>query len=428
MKEGKIPSKAGGLRLSWIHSCLLCPRMTYKIKTLLFSTLYPSSSMPIHGIFVETRLRELLKSDRVETQVVAPVPWFPFKNPRFGEYARMAATPSREQRNGVIVHHPRYPLPPKVGQNLAPFLLAAGALPTVRRLIQSGFDFDLIDAHFWYPDGVAASIIARAVEKPFVCTARGSDITLYRRFSWPKRLLQKSLQQSSASIGVCTDLVEQMIELGADRAKSLTIRNGVDLVRFNPQDPKDARRSLDLRAEDQVLLSVGHLIERKGHHLAIELLKHQHNARLLVVGSGPLRGELEILAHRLGVAERVRFEGQQPNNRLRSYYSAADVLILASSFEGWANVLLEAMACGTPVVATRVNGTPEVVTQPVAGRMADVRDVPSLLGALRDLLAHYPDRNAVRRYAEAFSWEETTRLQCELFQQIKGLVDRSGVQ
>lgn len=401
--------------------------MTNKIKTLLFSTLYPSEARPIHGIFVEARLRELLNIGRVETQVVAPVPWFPFKNSRFGEYARMAATPRHEMRNGVVVHHPRYLLPPKIGQNVAPFLLAAGALPTVGRLIREGFDFDLIDAHFWYPDGVAASIIARVVGKPFVCTARGSDITLYRRFSWPKRLLQKSLQRSSANIGVCTDLVEQMIELGADRAKSLTIRNGVDLVRFSPLDPQAARRSLGLRAEDLVLLSVGHLIERKGHHLAIELLQHQPDACLMVVGSGPLRGELEALAQRLGVAERVRFEGQQPNDRLQTYYSAADVLVLASSFEGWANVLLEAMACGTPVVATRVNGTPEVVTQAVAGRMADVRDVPHLLAALRDLLAHYPDRSAVRHYAEAFSWEETTRLQCELFQQIKDRADRSGV-
>lgn len=401
--------------------------MTQKIKTLLFSTLYPSEARPIHGIFVESRLRELLKSGQVETQVVAPVPWFPFRSPRFGEYARMAATPRQEQRHGVIVHHPRYVLPPKVGQNVAPFLLAAGALPTVRRLIREGFDFDLIDAHFWYPDGVAASIIARVVGKPFVCTARGSDITLYRRFAWPRRLLQKSFQRSFANIGVCTDLVEQMIELGADRAQSLTIRNGVDLARFSPLDPQAARQSLGLRAEDLVLLSVGHLIERKGHHLAIELLLHQPNACLLVVGSGPLRGELEALARRLGVAERVRFEGQQPNERLQTYYSAANVLVLASSFEGWANVLLEAMACGTPVVATRVNGTPEVVTQAVAGRMADVRDVPHLLAALRDLLAHFPDRSAVRRYAEAFSWEETTRLQCELFQQIKDRAARSGV-
>lgn len=406
---------------------LPCLRMTPKIKTLLFSTLYPSETRPIHGIFVEARLRELLQSGRVETQVVAPVPWFPFKSPRFGEYARMAATPRQEQRNGVVVHHPRYPLPPKVGQNVAPFLLAAGALPTVQRLIREGFDFDLIDAHFWYPDGVAASLIARMVGKPFVCTARGSDITLYRQYSWPRQLLQKALQRSSANIGVCTDLVEQMIELGADRSRSLTIRNGVDLARFSPLDPQTARRSLDLRTEGLVLLSVGHLIERKGHHLAIELLQHQPDACLVVVGSGPLREDLEALAQRLGVAERVRFEGQQPNDRLRTYYSAADVLILASSFEGWANVLLEAMACGTPVVATRVNGTPEVVTQAVAGRMADVRDVASLVGALRDLLAHYPERGEVRRYAQAFSWEETTRLQCELFQQIKDRANRSGV-
>jgi len=403
-----------------------CLHMTHKIKTLLFSTLYPSETRPIHGIFVETRLRELLLSGRVETQVVAPVPWFPFRSPRFGDYARMAATPRQEQRNGIVVHHPRYPLPPKVGQNVAPFLLAAGALPTVRRLIRDGFDFDLIDAHFWYPDGVAASLIARLVGKPFVCTARGSDITLYRQFSWPRRLLRKSLQRSSANIGVCTDLVEQMVELGADRSRSLTIRNGVDLARFSPLEPQAARQSLNLRAEGLVLLSVGHLIERKGHHLAIELLQHQPDAILVVVGSGPLREDLEVLAKRLGVAERVRFEGQQPNDRLKTYYSAADVLILASSFEGWANVLLEAMACGTPVVATRVNGTPEVVTQDVAGRMADERSVPSLLAALRELLSRYPERSSVRRYAEAFSWEETTRLQCELFQQIKDRAERSG--
>ncbi len=394
--------------------------MTQKIKTLLLSTLYPSSARPIHGIFVETRLRELLKSGRVETQVVAPVPWFPFTHSRFGEYARMAATPKVEHRNGVTVHHPRYALPPKVGQNIAPFVLAAGALPTLRRLLREGFDFDLIDAHFWYPDGVAASLLSRMLGKPFVCTARGSDITLYRHYAWPRRLLGEALRNAAANIGVCTDLVEQMVALGAEPSRSLTIRNGVDLQRFSPVDRFAARRQLGLEPEGLVLLSVGHLIERKGHHLAIELLVSQPQAMLLVVGSGGMRPELEALAQSLGVASRVRFEGQQPNDLLKSYYSAADVLILASSFEGWANVLLEAMACGTPVVATRVNGTPEVVTQPVAGRMADVRDAHHLSLALQDLLAHYPDRNAVRKYAEGFSWEETTRLQCELFERVAG--------
>ena len=389
--------------------------MSQKIKNLLFSTLYPSSARPVHGIFVETRLRELLKSGRVETQVVAPVPWFPLKHPAFGAWARMAATPAQEFRNGVQVHHPRYMLPPKVGQNIAPYVLAAGAMPTIRKLIRDGFDFDLIDAHFFYPDGVAAAIIARKLGKPFVCTARGSDITLYRQFATPNRLIRKALAESSANIGVCTDLVDQMIELGAEPAKSHTLRNGVDLVRFQVMDRGEARHKLGLPAQGLVLVSVGHLVEVKGHHLVIELLSRLPSAHLAIVGSGPWLGRLQSLVQSFGVQDRVTFAGLQPNERLKTYYSAADAMVLASSREGWANVLLEAMACGTPVVATRVNGTPEVVASPNAGRLADARDVHHLHKALSDLLANYPNQSQVRAYAERFSWEDTTRLQCELF-------------
>ena len=91
------------------------------IRTLLFSTLFPSSARPFHGLFVETRLRELLKSGKVETRVVAPVPWFPLTGARFGAYGKYAATPRYEQRDGVEIHHPRYFLPPKVGMNVAPW-------------------------------------------------------------------------------------------------------------------------------------------------------------------------------------------------------------------------------------------------------------------------------------------------------------------
>lgn len=402
------------------HRAVQANCMSQKIKTLLFSTLYPSSVRPFHGIFVETRLRELLKSRLIETQVVAPVPWFPSSNPRFGEYAKMAATPTAEEHNGLRVHHPRYLLPPKVGQNIAPFVLAAGALPTIRHMIRDGFDFDLIDAHFWYPDGVAASIIARKLGKPFVCTARGSDINVYRQFAVPQRLLKGALQKSAANIGVSTDLVDQMVSLGAPPERSLAIRNGVDLDRFQPMDRTLARKALGERTEGLLLLSVGNLIELKGHHLVISLLRDFAEARLIVVGVGPMRDELEALAASLGVQDRVTFAGRQPNDTLKTYYSAADVLILASRSEGWANVLLESMACGTPVVATRVNGTPEVVASAVAGQLADVRDSSHLAQALHRLLGDRPEQHEVRRYAEGFSWEHTTRLQCELFSRVTG--------
>jgi teichuronic acid biosynthesis glycosyltransferase TuaC len=386
------------------------------VKTLLFSTLYPSSARPGHGLFVETRLRELLKSGRVESRVVAPVPWFPSTHPRFGDYARWAATPLREERHGIAVEHPRYVFPPKIGQNIHPYVLALGALPTLRRLIREGFDFDLIDAHFFYPDGVAALLLSRWLGKPFVCTARGSDINLYRQFAWPRRLLRQTLRASSGNIGVSADLVRQLIELGAPPERCHVMRNGVDLQRFEPLDRQAARQRLGLRETGLQLLSVGHLVELKGHHLAIEMLRSLPEAHLAVVGSGPERGALESLARRLGVQERVCFAGQQPSDALKTWFSAADALVLASSREGWANVLLESMACGTPVVATAVNGTPEVVAEAVAGQLAPQRDAPHLLQALQRLLADYPERAAVRRFAERFSWQETTDAQCRLFE------------
>ncbi|WP_228276542.1 glycosyltransferase family 4 protein [Dechloromonas sp. H13] len=391
--------------------------MPSKIRTLLFSTLYPSSTRPGHGIFVETRLRELQKSGAVETKVVAPVPWFYSTAAKYGDYARMAATPRHEVRNGIEVWHPRYFLPPKVGMNIAPYALALGALPTIRRLQQEGFDFDLIDAHYYYPDGVAAGLLAAHFGKPFVVTARGTDLNLIPQYPFPRRLILSTARKAAASISVCRALSDELAQLGADPARLKVLRNGVDLVRFHPQSPAEARMQIGIEG-DRILLSVGHLVERKGHHLVIGMLPLLPGYRLVIVGDGPERGALENLARQSGVADRVRFTGAVAQAELVSYYSAADVLVLASSREGWANVLLEAMACGTPVVATRIWGTPEVVSSPVAGRLAEERTSASLTAAVSALMADYPDRAEVRRYAESFSWEPTTRGQVELFHQV----------
>ncbi|MBN9422673.1 MAG: glycosyltransferase [Candidatus Accumulibacter sp.] len=397
------------------------------IRTLLFSTLYPSGARPGHGIFVETRLRELLKSGAVETRVVAPVPWFCSTHPRFGDYARLAATPAREMRHGIEVRHPRYFLPPKVGMQIAPFALAAGALPAIRRLQREGFDFDLIDAHYYYPDGVAAALLARHLGKPFVVTARGSDINLIARHAVPRRLMRWAAGRAAESICVSGALRDALAGIGAERAKLRVLRNGVDLARFAPLPPASARAELGWPAAP-TLLSVGNLVENKGHHLAIELLALPAGAggergvgpdtRLAIVGDGPERAALAALAQRLGVASRVVFAGAVAQERLPAYYSAADVLILASSREGWPNVLLEAMACGTPVVATAVGGVPEAVAAPVAGRLVPASPAPSAAAfatALADLRRAGIDRAAVRRYAEGFGWAETTQGQLALF-------------
>ena len=388
------------------------------MKVLLFSSLYPSTVRPIHGIFVETRLRELLKTGQVQAKVVAPVPWFPSKSPRFGEYAQFAATPRFEHRNGLDVHHPRYLLLPKVGMNLAPYTMALGALSTVRRLQREGFDFDLIDAHYYYPDGVAAGLLAKWLGKPFFVTARGTDLNLIPEYPFPRKLILKTASAASGSIGVCKALIDSLEQLGADPVKLHTLRNGVDLERFTPEPRELARQRLGLQTQGSYLLSVGHLIERKGHHIAIEALVALPGVTLLIAGSGPEERALKSLASRLGVSDRVHWAGVVPQAELRWWYSAADVLTLCSSREGWANVLLEAMACGTPVIATDIWGTSEVVSSEAAGRLMERRDARALADAWHDLMSAMPARAATRQYAEGFSWNATTQGQLQLFESV----------
>ncbi len=390
-------------------------------RVLLFSSLFPSSVRPNHGIFVETRLRELLKSEAVDVRVVAPVPWFPSTNERFGDYARMASTPRREQRNGVDVLHPRYLLPPKVGMTVAPLLMALGARAAVQRLLDEGFDFDMIDAHYFYPDGVAAALLARWFGKPFTVTARGTDLNLIPQHRLPRRMMQWAARRAAGCIGVCAALIDVLRAWGLPADKLHVMRNGVDLQRFRPIPQAEARRAIGFEGAP-LLVSVGYLVERKGHHVAIDalarLLPEHPQARLLIVGHGEERERLLALAARLGVQERVHMVGPQPNIELLHWYSAADVFLLASSREGWANVLLESMACGTPVVATDIWGTPEVVTPASGGRLVAERSGAAFANAIADLLTATPDRAKVRAYAEAYDWQGTTDAQLALFTQL----------
>ncbi|MFG6457971.1 glycosyltransferase family 4 protein [Roseateles sp. BYS96W] len=394
------------------------------LKVLTFSTLFPNSVKPSHGIFVETRLRELLKSGQVESRVIAPVPWFPSRHERWGDYAKFAAVPAREQRNGLDVRHPRYLLLPKVGMTSAPLMLALGARAAVQQLIDEGFDPDVIDAHYYYPDGVAAALLAKWFDKPLTITARGTDLNLIPQYALPRRMIEWAARRAAGSIGVCAALMDVLRGWGHEPAKLHTLRNGVDLERFRPLPPAAMRAELGVDG-DPLLLSVGHLIERKGHDIAIdalaELLPARPGARLVIIGEGEERAALLARAARLGVADKVRLTGALANTELLKWYSAADVLLLCSSREGWANVLLESMACGTPVVATDIWGTPEVVAAPAAGRLVAERSGAAFAAGVQALLSAGVDRAATRRYAEGFSWQATTEGQLALFQAVTGV-------
>jgi teichuronic acid biosynthesis glycosyltransferase TuaC len=386
------------------------------LRVLTVTTLFPNQSLPTHGIFVENRLRRVLATGAVKLHVIAPVPWFPFRAKVFGRYAAWARVPRLEERHGIPVAHPRYLVLPKIGMWLQPLCLYLAMLSASRSLRRQGSDWDLVDAHYYYPDGVAAALLARHLGKPLTVTARGTDLNLVPRFWLPRAMIRWAAKRANASIAVCEALKEVLVRLGIAAPRVHVLRNGVDLNLFRPMERAQLRSELKL--DGPVLLSVGHLIERKGHHLVLEALTQLPGVTLLVVGDGPERRRLMSMAEQLGIKDRVRFLGAVPHERLPALYNAGDILVLASSREGWANVLLEAMACGTAVAATKIWGTPEVVTEEAAGILLEERSAAAIVKGVRKLLSSPPERSDTRAFAERFSWDATTQGQIHLFRDI----------
>ena len=409
----------------------MTPPIARPLRLLTFTTLFPNSAQPNHGIFVENRLRHLLADaphlphpGHIQATVLAPTWWFPFTAPRFGPWASFAAVPQLEQRHGLTVHHPRALTLPKLGMYTAPYALFHTARRHLRRLIAQGLEFDAIDAHYLYPDGVAALWLARAFAKPLAITARGSDATELPDHAIPRRQIQRAIAGANALITVSASLKARLVELGAPDAKVTVLRNGIDTAQFHP-GPWPGLASRTAAREKfgftrPTLISVGGLILRKRHHLTIDAMALLPDWDLVLIGAGPEHAALAARAAESGLSNRVRLLGPRPHHELPAYYGAADAMVLASSREGWANVLLESMACGTPVIASDIPGNPEVVQTRTAGLILRENTARGIADAVRDLFATPPDRAATRHYAEGFSWTETSAGQLALFRQITG--------
>lgn len=388
-----------------------------RLRVLTFSSLFPSEAQPRHGIFVETRLAHLVRHCPIDARVVAPVPWFPFTAPAFGVYARYAATPRHATRaNGLQVAYPRYFMLPRVGVSFQPDSMARAGAPEVVRLRRAGWQPDIVDAHYLYPDGVAAALLAQRLELPFVMTARGTDVNVLARTPGPARRILWAARRAAAVIAVSSRLKDALVEVGVDPAKVVVLRNGVDQEIFRPEDGAAARPLTGLPG-GRIALCVGNLVEAKGFDLAIDALRLLPDWRLVFVGSGPLRAKLAAQALDAQVDGRIDFLPAMPQATLRHLYCAADVLLLTSKREGWPNVVLEAIACGTPVVATNVGAVVDMITDPGVGRIIDARDPVALANAVRELFALPIDRERLRAHAARFDWDPISAGQYELMTQ-----------
>ncbi len=397
--------------------------MTQTPRILVFSSLFPNPADPNAGVFIRERMFRV--GQHLPIVVVSPKPWFPGEGlirlfrPRFRPVA-----PRLEMQQGVEVHAPRFLSVPGLFKPLDSLSMALGSYFTLRRL-KKDFAFDLIDAHFGYPDGHAASLLARWFRVPLAITLRGSERTYAETPAFRRRIVA-GLARAGQVFGVSDSLRRLAVALGAQESKTLAVGNAVDSQRFQPVDRGEARRRLGLPETAPVLVSVGWLIERKGFHRVIEclpdLLRRHPDLVYLIVGGATGADSMEETLRQqvadLGLGAHVRFLGPVKPDELKWPLSAADVFTLATRREGWANVFLEAMACGLPVVTTDVDGNPEVVCKPELGRIVPFGDRQALHDALDQSLATAWDRAAIRAHAVENSWDRRIPILCEAFRRL----------
>ncbi len=390
------------------------------MRVLVLSSVFPNPKQPTLGVFVRERLRRV--ASHCDLVVVSPVPWFPGN--RWIRGTLPQDIPVLEAQEGLCVHHPRFFCVPRYLKCLDGVFYAASLLPYVARLRRT-FPFDLIDAHFAYPDGLAAVLLGKVFRCPVVITLLGSLVRL-ATYEFHRPQLRFALRAAARVLAVSDSLKRAAVGLGIPPEKIRVIPNGVDPARFYPMDRADARRALGLAADRTILLSVGGLNEGKGHHRIVGVLPgllRRHPDLLYVVVGGERRGDgyREILERRIaeaGVDGHVVLAGERPHAEVPCWLAAADLFCLATRSEGWANVLLEALACGRPVVATAVGGNPEIVTSDRLGILVPPGDDAALAQAIHEALGRRWDEAAMVAHARAHSWERAAGQVAEEFSRL----------
>ncbi len=388
-----------------------------RIDLVVFSALFPSAARPGAGLFIRERMFRVAQHRPLA--VVSPQPWFPGQSLiRLLRPGYRPQAPALEIQQGIRVYHPRYLSVPGLLRQFDGWSMALASVGLMRKLKRQGAQ--LIDAHFTYPDGEAATRLGRWLGLPATITLRGTEVPHSRNPVLRPRL-SRTLKSAARVFSVSDSLRRLAIELGAAVEKTEVVGNGIDTERFQPVARAAARARFGLPDSAKVLISVGALVERKGMHRVIEvlpaLLKHHPDLHYLIVGGaspeGDNRAELTAQVARLGLVDHVHFLGTLPPDELKWPLSASDVFVLATRNEGWANVFLEAMACGLPVMSTDVGGNAEVVCREELGSIVPFGDSAALQQALDAALNKDWDRSAILDYARANQWDKrVTQLLC----------------
>ena len=378
-----------------------------RLRILTLSTVFPNPGQPGRGRFVQERIRHMAAG--ADITVIAPVPFFDYRR-----LSRAEPCVQERQDDRLSILHPRwFYLPLLAGLN--PLWLCLRLIGPTRRLRRL-FRYHIIDSHFGFPDGCAAALLAWLFRCPFTITLRGSEV-LHARYALRRFALRLAFGRAGRIITVSERLRQFAITLGAEPARVKVIPNGVDTARFFARDRVESRKKYGLPLDRKIVLSAGHLIELKGHHRVIRAIGEARaegiDADLLIVGGAgdaqSYEPEIRRAMSNSDLERNVRFLGEVPQDVLAELMSAADVFCLASSREGWPNVVHESLACGLPVVATNVGAIPEMIPSERYGLIVQVGDSSQLQRALREALTRNWDREAIAVWGQARSWTHVAK-------------------
>lgn len=384
------------------------------MRILTLSTLFPAASRPNFGIFVERQTHALAAVRDFAVTVINPIGVAPWPLSMLGEQSVPRAFTIEEEWGGLEIYRPRFTAIPVIGGRFNPSMIARAVLP-IARTLHAETPFDLIDAEFFYPDGPAAMQLADALGIPFTIKARGADIHHWGNQPGCAGQILEAADKGAGLLAVSGALKADMVALGMNGDKIRVHYTGLDQSRFVPRDRTIEKEKLCLSGP--VMLSVGALIPRKNQNLLIEALTALTDVTLLLAGKGESEASYRALAERLGVADRVRFLGSVPHDDLPALFAAADIMALVSESEGLANAWVEALACGTPIIASDVGGIRELVKTEAAGRIVE-RNPAAITKAAREILANPPSTASVAESVRVFSWDENARQLAAFFREV----------
>lgn len=370
------------------------------LRVLVLSTLFPDATRPNFGIFVERQTLALAERPDIELRVVAPLGLPPAPLHRLPRYRDLAGLPTREDWKGLSVRRPRFRNIPGTGGRFHARALADAVTPLLRD-IRRDFAFDVIDAEFFFPDGVAAVELGRRFGVPVTIKARGSDIHGWGSNPVIGPQIRAAAHAADGLLSVSEAMRDDMTALGLPGDRTECIVTGVDFGRFALSSRAEAKAALGVSGP--LVLSVGALIPLKGHQILIDAAATLPGVQLWIAGDGPHKSQLVAQIARLGLGDRVRLLGPVPHAELPAFLTAADAMALASEREGLANAWLEALASGTPVVIPDVGGARQVVRNDIGGRIV-ARTPEAFAAALSTLIAAPPDPAEVRATVEPFTW------------------------